>query len=110
MQIIFAESGINTAAVAATSIDYYKKPQMANGAPTTICGTIWSSLLATAATVILLVFGILALVPGGPFDSRHLTAGIVMVVLAGTGVAGLAGAAIGFGFGAALGAPLECCV
>ena len=83
---------------------------MANGAPTTICGTIWASLVATAATVVLLVFGILALVPAGPFDSRNIVVGVVLVVLAGTGVAGFAGGILGFGVGAALGAPFECCV
>ncbi len=79
------------------------------GTPAALCATILGSLLGIAATALFLIFGILALVPGPPFDHREMATGIVLVVLSGTGIAAIGGTAVGALLGAALGTPCGLC-
>ncbi|CAM6083891.1 unnamed protein product [Calypogeia fissa] len=51
----------------------------------------WGFFGAMAGLVLFIIFGIFALVPAGPFDERHLTLGIVLVVLGATGVSSFGG-------------------
>lgn len=82
---------------------------MAKGGATMVCAYIFASVVAIAAEVLLVTFGILALVPGSPFETRDVAGGVVMLVLAATGLAGFGGALAGGAVGAAVGAPMECC-
>jgi hypothetical protein len=62
-----------------------------------------AGLFAIGASVVFM------LVPAGPFDSRNMTGGIVLVVLGGTGIAALGGGVVGGGLGMVFSAPVECC-
>lgn len=74
---------------------------------TSICGLVWGILVAAAAWVVLLVFGILAFIPAGPFHERNLVAGIVIMVLEFTLVTLAGGFVVGGALGAFLGLPLD---
>lgn len=76
----------------------------------TACATFWSFVAGLSATVLLLVYGILALVPSGPFHHRDVPAGVVMIVLSGTFIAAVVGALVGFLFGGLLGLPVDVAV
>ncbi len=65
--------------------------------------TIFSALSALAAGTLFLVYGALMVAPAGPFHERKLTAGIVLLVLGGTGVASFGGAVAGALVGAVVG-------
>ena len=64
---------------------------------------------AIAAEVLFLVYGILAVIPAGPFVQQNLGLGIPLIVLAGVGIAGIAGAIAGAIGGSILCSPLLCC-
>lgn len=53
-------------------------------------GAIFGWMAAASAEILFLVYGILALVPSGPFKTRNTALGVVLLVLAVTQVAALA--------------------
>ncbi|KAL2629358.1 hypothetical protein R1flu_014044 [Riccia fluitans] len=61
------------------------------GACTVQCGFLWGFFGGVAGFVVFILFGVLALVPAGPFDGKAMTLGIVLLVLGGTGIASHAG-------------------
>jgi hypothetical protein len=53
-----------------------------------VCKLI-SALAASAFSILSLIYGILALTAGGPFQAQNVTFGVIAVVLSVTGVCGL---------------------
>lgn len=74
---------------------------------TGICAVVWGITVAVAAWVVLLVFGILAFIPAGPFHERNLVAGIVIMTLEFTAVTLAGGFIVGGAVGGFLGLPLD---
>jgi hypothetical protein len=67
------------------------------------CGVVFAYILG-------IVLGVLMVVPAPPFEEhRKLAAGIVLIVLGGTGIASIAGAILGYCLGAAAGAGAGVC-
>ncbi|KAL3687622.1 hypothetical protein R1sor_013931 [Riccia sorocarpa] len=58
------------------------------------CCTCWGIWGSFTGGILLLVFGILALLPSGPFGDRNTVLGVVLVVLGATGVGSLVGYAV----------------
>ena len=78
------------------------------------CAFVWGAIAATlaffSAFVLFIVFGVLLLVPAGPYEHRQIALGSILCALGGTGIASLAAFVVFFPIGAGLGALCDCCV
>ncbi len=74
------------------------------------CSISFAVLFAIASDVILLIFGILAVIPAKPFHERNLGFGVTMIVLCTFGVMGLVGYLIGLIIGAIIGKLTSLCM
>ena len=63
---------------------------------------------ALAGETVCLTYGILAVIPAGPFDHQNLSLGISLIVLGGVGIAALGGAIAGLISGGIVCAPVCC--
>lgn len=61
-----------------------------------------------AGEALFLTYGILAVIPAGPFEHQNLSLGVPLIVLAGVGIAGLAGMIAGLISGGILCSPMCC--
>lgn len=61
------------------------------------------------ATVISLIYGILALVPAGPFTVQNIPIGVTLTVLSSCGVMAAVGFMAGALLGYIIGTPIACC-
>lgn len=68
-----------------------------------LCTSIFAVLGALAGEALFLTYGIMALLPTGPFEERNETLGIVLIVLAGVGAAAFGGTIAGVIAGIMLG-------
>ncbi len=76
----------------------------------TLCITAFAWVGASITGIICLIYGILALVPSGPFEEKDVTFGVTFIVLSLTGVMELGGAIAGVIVGAILGLPIYFCL
>ncbi|KAL3685233.1 hypothetical protein R1sor_003255 [Riccia sorocarpa] len=65
------------------------------GSCTAACGGFWGFFGGAVASILFLIFGILAIIPSSPFTHRETTFGVVLIVLAVTGLATLVGLLVG---------------
>jgi hypothetical protein len=64
---------------------------------------------ALTVEVLVLTYGVLAVIPAGPFEIRNLALGIPLLVSGCIGLALFCGALVGALVGGILGSPLMCC-
>ena len=64
---------------------------------------------AIVAPILCLIYGILALVPTGPFDHQNITLGVTFIVLSLVGIMSVGGCIGGAIIGAIIGSPIACC-
>lgn len=70
--------------------------------------TLFVYLGALAAEALFLTYGIMAVIPAGPFQQQNLGLGVPLIVLAGVGIAPLGGALAGLIAGCIVCSPLSC--
>lgn len=70
--------------------------------------TFFVYLGCLAGEALFLIYGILAVIPAGPFEHQNLSLGVPLIVLAGVGIAGIAGAVAGLIGGGILCSPCIC--
>ena len=61
-----------------------------------IFATIFAFLGAIAGEALFLTYGVLAVIPGGPFETRNLGLGVSFIVISCVGLAGIGGALAAF--------------
>lgn len=69
-------------------------------------GAVAGWIAAVSAEVLFLIFGILAIVPAGPFRHREIPVGVVLVVLALTQLAAIIAFLVFFGLTNLIGLPV----
>jgi hypothetical protein len=70
--------------------------------------TLFAYMGFLAGEALFLTYGILAVIPAGPFQHQNLALGVPLIVLAGIGIAGLAGMIAGLISGGILCSPMCC--